>query len=488
MAKENKIYDYNMDKVKGQLVTVLKKRKNESTVADLIAETGLPKHQVEEVIKIVSNEYNGHMKVTESGDILYYFPNGMKNTVRGLGPGLQRFFKKAVSITGKVLAFLFKIWIMIMLVGYFILFVALLVLAVVASIAGTASSRGSSSRSRGRGSFGLFYLTARVFEFFIHLWLYSGMKKKHTPKARPLHKGVFAFVFGEEDPNKTWEELQKKMVIAFIRAHKGVITTEELVNLTGISYNRAESLINRYLLEFEGNPIVTDEGTLAFEFPALMRSREQVSAGEVPHYKKGVIPFNTNKKSLNRWIAFFNGFNLLFGGYFFYFSILSGGMTGKANPFSFLYVFTNTFFWEIGLPASIVPIGLGIVPVVFAVLFYAVPLVRRMRDKTRNLEIKQDNFRSTIMGEVLLEPESVRPSEIKPKNDDEKPDNWEKFRESFLKSIGTQKGIEFNQKESGVLEYQYPELAREVKDIKNYRSSIDTSKYQLGEEVFDSGE
>ncbi len=62
MSKEKKVYDFNLNKVKSTLVTTLKRKKNESTVADLIAATGLPKHQVEQSIKHVADEYNGHLK------------------------------------------------------------------------------------------------------------------------------------------------------------------------------------------------------------------------------------------------------------------------------------------------------------------------------------------------------------------------------------------------------------------------------------------
>ena len=95
MFKEKKVYDYNLNKVKSKLVTCLKKRKNESTIADLIAATGLPKYQVEQSIKHVADEYRGHLKVTESGEILYYFPAGMKSRLHGFVPTFKKFINKS---------------------------------------------------------------------------------------------------------------------------------------------------------------------------------------------------------------------------------------------------------------------------------------------------------------------------------------------------------------------------------------------------------
>jgi hypothetical protein len=42
-------------------VNALKRHGNETTVADIITLTGLPEYQVQETIKHVVNEYDGHM-------------------------------------------------------------------------------------------------------------------------------------------------------------------------------------------------------------------------------------------------------------------------------------------------------------------------------------------------------------------------------------------------------------------------------------------
>ena len=74
-----KVYDYEPEKVRERLVDVFGKRKGEATTADLVALTGLPKAQVEAEVKAVSDEYGARLRVTESGEILYSFPEGMRS-------------------------------------------------------------------------------------------------------------------------------------------------------------------------------------------------------------------------------------------------------------------------------------------------------------------------------------------------------------------------------------------------------------------------
>ena len=164
-----------------------------------------------------------------------------------------------------------------MLVGYFVGFVAIGVLAIVASIATSLAGRGErGGRDRG-GGFGGMYLALRLFELLLRMWFWSNLLKGTEKKkdGRAFYKSVFGFVFGEADPNRGWEEAERKYAISYIRGHMGVITMEELMALSGREPEEANALMNRFLLEFEGEPGVTEDGTVIYSFPALMRTSEQ---------------------------------------------------------------------------------------------------------------------------------------------------------------------------------------------------------------------
>ncbi|MBN2441362.1 MAG: hypothetical protein JXJ04_08445 [Spirochaetales bacterium] len=498
MTKTKKVYDFNMPRVKNQLVQVLRKQKNESTIADLVSASGLPKFQVEEAIKVVSNEYRGHMKVSESGELLYYFPQGMRNQVKGFIPGLKRFLSSFGKVLIRILTFLFKIWIMVMLVGYFVLFLVILIAAVAAAIAISFGGKGN-RRSSGKG--GVFYLVIKLFELFARIWFYGQIMKgpRIKAKGRPLHKAVFAFVFGEPDPQKEWENDERKYVISYIQSHKGIITLEELMAITGKNTAEANELINSYLLEYEGEPQVTGQGSIIFFFPELLRTAQSVTARNAlsltnPN-KRQLVPFNYNEKKKNRWIAFFNGFNLAFGSYFLYHAAVVPDLYIEVIrrklviDFALVYRFLNTFLNGIvDNPPALIFMGLGVVPLVFSFFFYFVPVVRNSRRKKRNEEIKQDNFRKKIYGYIHANAMNVDPREIQPQGENETPKKSDKFKEKVIKQYVGEKSGDVEAVAENVYVYKLPELRRQIEDVNRHRDNIDLSKYATGKIVFDSGE
>ena len=496
-TKTKKVYDFSMPRVKNQLVRVLKRKKNESTIADLISASGLPKYQVEETIKVVSNEYRGHLKVTESGELVYYFPNGMRNQEKGFIPGLKTFFKGFGAVLKRILTFLFKIWIMVMLVGYFILFLVILIAAVLATLAISFSGKGKSRGSKG----GLFYLVIKLFELFARIWFYGQILKgpRTKKKGRPLHQAVFAFIFGEPDPNAEWEQEERKYVISYIQSHKGVVTLEELMALTGKNTAEANLLINRYLLEFEGEPRVTDQGSIYYFFPELLRTSTslttRVSVSLRNPKKKVLVPFNFNAKKKNGWIAFFNGFNLAFGSYFLYYATSAPNLMMEVIrnkiviDFALVYRFLNTFLTDVvANPPALIALVLGIIPLVFSFFFYFVPFMRNLGRKKGNQEIKKENLRKKIYTYIHENPMGVDPKGIQAQEENETPKNGEKFKEKVIKQFVGEKFGDVEAVADNVYIYKLPELQRQKEDIQAFRNSINLSDYAVGETVFDSGE
>ena len=56
-----------------------------------------------------------------------------------------------------------------------------------------------------------------------------------------------------------------------------MITLDELIKLTGKSPSDANAMINEMLREYDGVPQVTEEGTIYYQFPALMTTTGGVS-------------------------------------------------------------------------------------------------------------------------------------------------------------------------------------------------------------------
>lgn len=493
-----KVYQYNQKKVQKKLVTAIKKRKNESTIADLIAVTGLPKHQVEETMPKVVLEYAGQMKVTESGEILYYFPRGMKNIVQGPLPKFKRNFSNVVNQTGKALTLLFKVWIMVTLIGYFVIFVTLLLLALFASMAASASSKDSrtTTRSRGGGFMG-FYLTSQIFRIFISLLLYSRIEKSSRqnawalPKKRkkdPLHYSIFAFVFGtDKKEQREWSERLRKAFITYVMNHQSIITIEELMNLSGFDFSEANRLMSAYLLEYNGEPDVSEGGTLIYRFPELLRTKN-LSKLESEFYreKKPLISFNKNKASANRWIGFFNGFNLVFGTYFMVASSMN--LANQTDPLSRFYLIVQSLLANVFAdPSGIILVVLGIIPFIFSIFFYLIPFLRRMSEKGENKKIKTENFRKHINNRIWDNPDHVNPEAIEPSGEEEALQNYSAFRRRYVEAYAAEKEGEPVEKGKDTFIYRFPEILREQDDLIKVRKSVDMTQYDVGGIVFDSG-
>jgi hypothetical protein len=499
MIKEAKVYDYKVEAVRDRLALEFRKKGGESTVADLIARTGLPKYQVETEIRAVSDEFGARLRVTEGGDILYSFPQGMRSRYRGAGPALKRFWKSFKKGVVAVSSFVFKIWIVVMLVGYFVLFLALVLAALVGSVAVSMSgSKDSKDRGRGGSGIGGLYLASRLIDMFIRIWFYGelfkspeqryyerGRRMARDKDRRPLHKAVFSFVFGDGDPNEPWSETEKKAVTAFIQANRGVMTLEEFMVLTGYRPAEAEEAINRYLYEFEGSPEVTDAGTIYYFFPALLRrkdTRDGTFGSSVP--MKRLIAFSANPKKSNKWFCVFNAVNLLFGSYFFFNGVTRGmpNIPTGSNVAVDFYTWVVALFIKLNInPFPTITIGLGAVPLVFAVLFYLVPLLRSRRLSRTNESIKKQNLRKQIYSRVWANPSLVDPASFHPETEESKPaDSASAVR--AVEELAAWAGGDPDA--DGV--FSFPELIRRKEDVSKARASVNLADYSLGATVFDS--
>ena len=498
MAKDTKVYDYKSGAVRDRLASEFRKSRGEATVADLVVRTGLPKYQVETEVRAVADEFGARLRVTESGEILYSFPRGLHSRYRGLGPTLKRLWKALRKGAAAVAAFLFKIWIVVMLVGYFVLFLALTLVALAASIAAqTAGNRDSRGRNRGGGG-GLMF-TGRILELFVRIWFYGELFKSpeqryhererrlaRSADRRPLHKAVFSFVFGDGDPNEPWAETEKKAVAAFIQANRGILSLEEFMTLTGHRPGEAEDAINRYLYEFEGSPEVTANGTIYYFFPALMRrkdERDRTFGGSAP--LKRLVPFSSNPRKANVWFAALNGVNLAFGSYFLV-NALSRGIPSlppgaERIPADFYRIVLMLVSQVAADPLSAVLWGLGFVPAAFAVLFYLVPFLRSLRLARTNEEIKRQNLRKLVYARVWDEPGRVSPGTAAVPDEAANPAD----RKAAQKAVEELAAWAGGEPDAGGA-WSFPELARRRADVEAARRAVKPEDYALGGAVFDS--
>jgi hypothetical protein len=495
-----RVYDFNLAKVQQTLVSHLRSRRREATVADLVAGTGLPTYQVEQGLRGVLAEYAGNLKASESGELVYYFPWPMRSTTRGFGPSLRRGFRAFRTGAATVLSFLFKIWIVAMLVGYFVVFLAVAVAAIVAamaaSMAGNKNRRGRSSGS-GQG----ILLVTRLFDLVLRMWFWSnlaggGRRGGRTREGgKPFYRSVFSFVFGDPDPNRDHDGAVTRYMLSYLRAHRGVITLEEVMAATGRDAEGAQDLLHRWLVEFEGDPRATDDGTVVYAFPGLLRTtadeqhRFDGAASSVAPART-VVPFSDNKPRTNGWIVFLNLFNLLFGGYFLFVGLAPAAAASVGPNFSFVFRVVQSMLAYLGVAGnSAGPLSwaLGVVPLAFSTLFYLVPLARRGRLARTNEEIRTEGLARRVYARVLSDPSRVDPRDVRPLGAGADPARFESLRKRIFDRFAGAKGADPEALPDGGFVYRFADLEREKADLERYRASVDLSKLETGATVFDSG-
>lgn len=498
MPLEQKVYDYKKDAVRDSIVGAFRKRKGEATVADIVAFTALPRYQVETELPAVADEYGGRLKVTESGEILYSFPRGLVSRYRGFGPSLKRFLKLAGKAIRSIAAFLFKAWIMVMLVGYFALFVALAVLALLASVAASSAGGDRGGRGRGRsGGLGGVMFASRLFDLMIRIWFYNevfkspGQRRYETElrsrkreNRRPLSRAIFSFVFGEPDPNAKHGEIEKRAFLALARIKKGVVLLEDFMSITGLSPGEAETAINRYLYEFEGSPEVSENGTVYYRFPGLMKRARQDEAGLADSPLAKLRPFSANDPKANKSYALINGVNLLFGSYFLYCSMALGyNMPNVVSGGTYLYWFVLSLLSQLGMnPLLITSLVLGIVPIVFSFLFWLVPAVRAGRLKAENEGIKTKNLRRVLYAQAATNPSALRTPDPSALPESARPANTQ----AGTKVLEELAAYEGGEPLAGGGSWRLPELERKLADAQSVRDRVNLEDYRLGGTVFDT--
>ena len=469
-----------------KVVNSLKKRSKGATAADICALTALPLSAVRELLPKAADEYSGHLRVTQSGEILYHFPRGFISKYRGLGVFIKKAAGKLGVFIKKALAFLFKIWIMVMLIGYFLLFIAIALATVFLSAASKSGGKGGKS-----GDLGLF-------DLLIRLWFYSSLTRsnddyRYPRKAkkdkRPMHKAIFSFIFGEEDPNKDWNTQLNKSIIAFLQFNNGVISLPEYMIYTGENSMEAEQSILSFCSKYSGSPELTEEGTIVYRFDELLLSADAKKYKDLSPGIQRLKTFSSNSKKMNVGFIIINAVNLVFGSYFLYQTLTQGLLTTdlQYQLASKMYAYTHFFLGLfVQYPTVITATALGIVPVLFSIFFWLIPLVRYSLLKKDNEKIKLTNFKRFSFNKIWSALKKIRTDIFSPPGEECRPKDLNAARDRVIKDIGAISSPEVETDEYGETIYSFTELEREKKALNKYRASVDTSKSQIGEIVFDS--
>jgi hypothetical protein len=420
------------------------------TRADAIAASGLPDDEAGRALTTLLKQYRSHLSATESGELLYEFDPTFTPrdalTWRQRGAALGRQLWKGFR-------FLFKVAIVATLVGYFALFVAMMVAMIVA--------RNSSDRDDDRGGFG--------FEGLLWFWGWDtrpGGYGYGRPQGRfserkarvPFYKRVFAFVFGPPTPAVDPLEDEKR-IVAYIRSEQGRIAAVDLVRLMGWSFPRAEEEATRLMIDYGGDPEVTDDGVIVYAFKELRKTAggagDAAALGWASERLEATPPLTGNEAETNALIGLFNGFNLLAP--FWIVPAFEARVHVSLASWQFLF---RDF------------------PLAFSAVFFAIPAGRWLKARLEAARRRTRNDRRRLLGRIFTRAGARPREELAPTPE------LGALLDRELVALGGDVALEPDDR--GRPLYTFPRIEQETAAVAKARAAAPSTERDAGAVVFSS--
>jgi len=408
-------------------------------------------------LTVLLKEYRSHLSATAGGELLYQFDPSFAR--RDAVPWRDRAAAVANTLW-RGFSFLFKVAIVVTLVGYFALFVAMMVAMIFA--------RSSSDRDDDGPSFGIGPL----------LWFWGfdtgpdpygrrPARARRSAPRQPFYKRVFAFVFGPPAP--TIDPLEdEKRIVAHIRAQRGRIAPVDLVRLMGWTFPRAEEEATRLMVDYGGEPEVTDDGVVVYVFKALRLTAgggvEEIPSDApawAPERLEPTPPLTGNEPGTNALIGIFNGFNLL-------------------APFWVVPAF------EAKLHVSLASWQFLLVdfPLAFSAVFFAVPLGRWVKARLEARARDRRNDRRRLLGRIFATFDLGLGAS--PRDELAPTPALAALLDRELVSLGGD--VADDPDARGRVRYTFPRIAQETAALARVRAAAPTAERDAGAIVFSSAD
>lgn len=345
------------EQIVNSVENLLVKAKGRLSPADASAETGYGIDDVKDAFSRLIELYESRVTMdSDTGALAIIFRYPLRK--RGKKT-FREVLNTAMAAAWKVFTAIYKAAIGVVLVFYTVAFVVLLIAILL----------GTGSRDRDRNPVGdiLGALFRAIFEGARFVAWTKAIEyasepqgyryKQYKPEENKFKKFIYSiynFVFGPDRPK--YDPLSDtKEAVAFIQKNNGRLSAGQIVALTGVTYEEAESRLAEYASKFKGDLNITEEGTVIAEFPRLLEKlNPELKGGKIEFYIDEVDPpyqLTGNSTGRNVAIACMNIFNLVM---------------------SFVAIDYFTNFFE----ATALVYIFGYFAVIFSTLFFLIPIVR----------------------------------------------------------------------------------------------------------------
>ena len=400
------------------LIATLPDPKNPHTVADAATASGLAMRDAERGLTWLTKEYRGHLRVTDSGDLLYLFPTAFTQPWK-----TRDAFTRAATLVGRAVVgagrFIVRAWLMIVLLGYVALFLAILIGITFASRSDDNRGRSSAGGMSGVGlgllrvlGDALFWTFHPFSPFAVGYGSYGRYENGYASQPRgtwsrpqsrgsregevPFYEKVNRFFFGPTPP-KPDPLAQERAILAELRAQKGRIGLGDVMRVTGLRRSEADPLMARLMLDYDGDVAVSEEGGIVYHFEAMRKTADDAvpakSARPRPAWDAlpELPPLTGNPGESDVLIAGLNLFNMIMSGV-----ALAQNITLAKLPWLIFRHIPLAL-----LPYDGTPIVLGLVPLAFSAALFLLPLGRAALRPLEAKRLAKEKGRLGVLREVL---------------------------------------------------------------------------------------
>jgi hypothetical protein len=486
------------------LATSIKDPQKPLTVADAATASGLALRDADRGLHWLSSEYRGHLRVTESGELVFLFPYGFTKPWE-TRDRVQKALGAIAHAAGGVLRFIVRAWVMIVLVGYVALFVAIVLGMLFANQNGRNDRRG---RLPG-GDIALVFLRVLGDALFWTFHPFSPFavgyrgygygsrgalapaRSQRAPKDEtPFYEKVNRFFFGPTPPPEDPRATERK-VVAELRAQKGRIGLADVMRVTGMPREQADPMMARLMLDYDGDVEVSEEGGIYYRFESMRKTAEaeatspaslRTASGDAPRPRaawdelKELMPLTGNSAGSNILILALNGFNLIMS-----LVAIDVNLTLSKLPFLFGRIPLEA------LPYAGTPIVLGVIPLVFSLALLLLPIARAVAIPFKARALSREKGRLAILRAVLS-----RISQKAPVTDQALVEAWKGATGAVPDSKEvTRRVVELGgdaevQEDTGEVRYRFVDLETEAAALDAERELASDEEKKVGKVVFAS--
>ncbi len=480
-----------MQKTLELLEKTLLKRQHRFTDYEASSVTGLAIDQVKDGIEQLIKKYVCRIQVTENGDLIYDFGSSPRQWDE---KPFTETLQKAAEYLWKAFTLLFKAWLTVTLVIYFVIFLILMILLVVAASSG---KRGQNRGTRGGLSFNGLQLLHILMSIFRWRTITGGTRNRHDDRGYPYREyepqpgtlnkkkknfiaAVYDFVFGP--PRVDISQLANaKEVAAFLGQNNGILVTADLEALAGLDRKQAEQSFTDYLNRYDGEVLVSDNGAVYGKFKRILRGVAPAE-GKIVNYWDEYEPeyqVTGNSAGRNFLIVAMNAFNLLIS-----YLVTQGAFT------ELVQLNINGPGGELLQAVASHPLLFGGVPLVFSLLFIIIPLTRWVRILRLRQHRQKNNIRKRLYKAIFAsysQPQTAD-SICKKVNRCGKEETLPmETITGMLKELVLDLDGETDVSEDADIQYHFPRIRLELEEAPRLRADH-ASDRDLGEVIFDTNQ